>query len=75
MDPLDIFRNNTPALVIALHILVPRSELDTFPPQLSSSVSILCLCVQKWTETDTKVTFHPPTRNFFWSQMKGRVIL
>ena len=46
----------------------------------SSSVSILCLCVQKWTQTDTKVTFHPPTQpahptrppeNFFWSQMKG----
>ena len=50
---------------------------------LSSSVSIfvsvcskmcLCvLCVQKWTQTDTKVTFQPPTRppeNFFWSQMK-----
>ena len=39
----------------------------------------LCLCVcvskslRKWTQTDTKVTFHPPTppENFFWSQMKG----
>ena len=43
----------------------------------------LCLCVskslRKWTQTDTKVTFHPPPttttthppENFFWSQMKG----
>ena len=43
----------------------------------------LCLCVcvskilRKWTQTDTKVTFHPPPTthpppgNFFWSQMKG----
>ena len=41
----------------------------------------LCLCVyvsknlRKWTQTDTKVTFHPthhpPPGNFFWSQMKG----
>ena len=39
----------------------------------------MCLCVyvsvclkdQKWTQTDTKVTLHPPPENFFWSQMKG----
>ena len=40
-----------------------------------------CVCVskilRKWTQTDTKVTFHPPPTthpppgNFFWSQMKG----
>ena len=42
-----------------------------------------CVCVskslRKWTQTDTKVTFHPPPpttthhppENFFWSQMKG----
>merc|ERR1712173_105258 len=35
-----------------------------------------CVCVskslRKWTQTDTKVTFHPPpTRKLFWSQMKG----
>ena len=37
-----------------------------------------CVCVskslRKWTQTDTKVTLHPPTcppENFFWSQMKG----
>ena len=49
---------------------------------LSSSVSSVhfCVCVskslRKWTQTDTKVTFHPPPpppppENFFWSQMKG----
>ena len=47
---------------------------------LSCSVSSVyfCVCVskslRKWTQTDTKVNFHPPTRpleNFFWSQMKG----
>ena len=31
--------------------------------------------LKKWTQTDTKVTFHPPPThppgNFFWSQMKG----
>ena len=39
----------------------------------------VCLKVQNWTQTDTKVTFHPPPppatqhppENFFWSQMKG----
>ena len=39
-----------------------------------------CVCVsksiKKWSQTDTKVTFHPPPplpppENFFWSQMKG----
>ena len=32
-----------------------------------------CLKVQKWTQTDTNVTFHPthPPENFFWCQMKG----
>ena len=38
----------------------------------------MCLKVQKWTLTDTKVTFPPtptthhlPTRKLFWCQMKG----
>merc|ERR1712035_219133 len=30
----------------------------------------VCLKVQKWRQTGTKVTFHPP-ENLFWSQMKG----
>ena len=31
------------------------------------------LKVQKWTQTDTKVTLHPPPPpgNFYWCQMKG----
>ena len=35
----------------------------------------VCLNVQKWTHTDTKVTFSPTnptsTGTFFWRQMKG----
>ena len=30
----------------------------------------VCLKVQKWRQTETKVIFHPP-ENFFLSQMKG----
>ena len=32
----------------------------------------VCLKVKKWTQTDTKVTFHPSSpENSFWYQMKG----
>ena len=43
------------------------------------ALSPFCVCLsksfKKWTQTDTKVFFQPPpsppTRNFFWCQMKG----
>ena len=39
--------------------------------QLDVCFVSVCLKVQKWTHTDTKVTFHPLPENFFWSQIKG----
>ena len=71
-----------------LEVCLPNSWLLSDLIGMWSSIKIVKLCVhfcvcvskslRKWTQTDTKVTFHPPPtthhhppENFFWSQMKG----
>ena len=46
------------------------SESDKNIVKLCVHFVSVCLKVQKWRQTETKVTFHPP-ENFFLSQMKG----
>ena len=46
------------------------SESDKNIVKLCVHFVSVCIKVQKWRQTETKVTFHPP-ENFFLSQMKG----